>query len=148
MSRNVDAVRRLFVAVEQRDLDAILDCYDEKVEIHESEVLPYGRVYRGHDGVSRHAAAFTKCWSSYQTPDEFRLDAKFFEADDGAVAAVFRHRAVDPERGTRLDAAAVGIYEVRDDKIVRTQMFYFDPLALSRFLDARDRRAPVRRPDD
>jgi ketosteroid isomerase-like protein len=139
MSRNVDAVRRLFAAVEQRDLETILDCYDEKVEINESGLLPYGGVYRGHDGVRRHAAAFIESWSSYQTPDECRLDAKFFEADDGAVAAVFRHRAVDPQRGARLDAPEVGIYEVRDDKIVRTQMFHYDPVALQRFLDACER---------
>ena len=58
MSQDVELVRRLFNAVEDRDLEALLDCYDAAIEIHEADSLPYGGVYRGHEGARAHAAAW------------------------------------------------------------------------------------------
>jgi ketosteroid isomerase-like protein len=130
-----DVVRRLFEAVEARDLEGVLDCYDEAVEIHESPALPYGGVYRGRDGAVRHALAFVEAWGRYQTRAEVRMDPRFAAGDDGVVTVVFRHRAADPRRGERLDEPEVSVYEVRDGRIVRSQMFHADPSALARFLD-------------
>lgn len=135
MSEKVDVVRRLFKAVEERDLQALLDCYDEDVEIHEAESLPYGGVYRGHDGVVEHAAAWTKAWGPLQTPEEHRLDATFLDGEGDTVGATFRHRAVDRNRGEHLDGPEVGIYEVRGGKVVRSQMFHADSAAVARFLE-------------
>lgn len=134
MPSNVELVQRLFAAVEDRDLDGILGCYADDVEISESTSLPYGGVYRGRRGAIEHAAAFVNTWGPYQSPDEFKLDAMFLEADDGTVAAIFRHRAVDAG-GRRLESPEVGVYELRDGRIARSRMFHFDTAALRRFLD-------------
>jgi len=40
MSDEVAVVRRLFAAVEDRDLQSMLACYADDVEIHEAEVCP------------------------------------------------------------------------------------------------------------
>jgi hypothetical protein len=40
--------------------------------------------------------------------------------------------------GKRLDVEVLGRYEVRDRKFFRAQMFYFDTVAVLRFLDAPD----------
>jgi uncharacterized protein len=133
MSEKGDVVRRLFRAVEERG-PYVLDCYADDVEIHEAESLPYGGVYRGHDGARRHIARWRSTWDRFQTDAERRLDAVFVDGEGDTVAVVFRHRAVDPETGRRLDAAEVGIYEVRDGKIVRSQMFHSDTAAVLRFL--------------
>ena len=37
---------------------------------------------------------------------------------------LFRHGAVDPKRGARLDAPEVSVYHVRDGKVLRSQMFH------------------------
>jgi ketosteroid isomerase-like protein len=50
------------------------------------------------------------------------------------VCVLFRHRAVDPKRGTRFDAPEIGVYQVRDGKVVRSQMFHADSTAVARFL--------------
>lgn len=139
MGTNIDVVRRLFAAVEQRDLSAVLECYAEDVEIHEAASLPYGGVYRGQEGATRHAREFQATWARYQTPAEHPLQAEFADAADGRVVAVFRHRAVDPADGQRVDEAEVGLYLVRDEKIVRSQMLHFDTAALLRFLDGSSR---------
>lgn len=139
MGTNVEVVRRLFAAVEQRDLSAMLECYAEDVEIHEAASLPYGGVYRGHEGATRHARGAEATWGPYQTPAEYPLKADFVDAGDGSVVAVFRLRAVDPADGQRIDQAEVGLYHVRDEKIVRSQMLHFDTAALLRFLDGSSR---------
>jgi ketosteroid isomerase-like protein len=134
VSEDVDVVRRLFDAVESRDQDEVLSCYAEDVEIHEAAVLPYGGIWRGHEGALAHAQAFLATWDRYQGPDEVKLDARFWGDDAGTVCVLFRHRAVDPHRGVRLDCPEVSIYNVRDGKVVRSQMFHADSSAVAEFL--------------
>jgi ketosteroid isomerase-like protein len=135
MSDEVDVVRRLFAAVEDRDFDGLLACYSHVIEITEADVLPYGGVWRGRDGVAGHAAGFMRAWGDLQGADEARLDAQFFSDGAGTVCAVFRLRAVDPVSGARFDSPEVGVYQVRGERVVRSQMFHADSAAVVRFLD-------------
>ena len=138
---DIAVVRRLFAAVEDRDFDGLLACYSDDVEINEADVLPYGGVWRGRQGIADHAAGFMRAWGNLQGPDEVRLDAQFFGDGAGTVCAVFRHRAVDPQTGTRFDAPEVGVYEVRDQHVVRSQMFHADSAAAAAFLRDVNRRS-------
>jgi ketosteroid isomerase-like protein len=131
---DVDAVRRLFTAVEDRDLNRVLDCYSDDVEITEAAVLPYGGVYRGRDGATAHAEGFMRAWGGLQGPAESRLVARFWGDGDGTVCAVFRHRACDGVTGARFDAPEVGIYQIRDGRVARSQMFHADSAAVVDFL--------------
>jgi uncharacterized protein len=134
MSGEVDLVRRLFDAVERRDCDELLACYAEDVEITEAAGLPYGGTYRGRDGALAHALGFLAAWNSYQGPEELQLDPQFWGDGAGTVCVLFRHRAVDRVRGVRLDAPEVGIYQVRDRRVARSQMFHADSAAVAQFL--------------
>ncbi len=134
MSDDVDVVRRLFDAVERREGEQMLACYAEDVEIVEAATLPYGGTYRGHDGAVAHAEAFLAAWNRYQGPEEIQLDPQFFGDGAGTVCVVFRHRAADPVRGSRLDMPEVGIYHVRDGRVARSRMFHADSAAVAHFL--------------
>jgi uncharacterized protein len=134
MSDDVEVVRRLFAAVEDRDLNRVLDCYSDDVEITEAAVLPYGGVWRGREGATAHAVGFMGAWGDLQGPEECRLDARFWGDGAGTVCAVFRHRAHDRASGRRFDAPEVGIYRIRDDHVVRSQMFHADSAAVVDFL--------------
>jgi ketosteroid isomerase-like protein len=134
MPSNIEVLQRLFRAVEERDLPTLLDCYDADVEINESPSLPYGGVYRGHDGVRRHAAGFMRAWGAYQTATMVAMEPRFADVDAETVVAVFRHRATDAD-ARRLDTPEIGLYEFRRGKVCRTQMFHFDPAELVRFID-------------
>jgi ketosteroid isomerase-like protein len=136
MSDDVEVVRRLFAAVEDRDLDRVLDCYSDDVEITEAEVLPYGGIWRGREGAAAHAEGFMRAWGGLQGPEESRLDARLWGDGAGTVCAVFRHRACDQASGKRFDAPEVGIYRVRDSRVARSQMFHADSAALIDFLGA------------
>jgi len=135
MSEPIDVVRRMFKAVEDRDLEGLLSCYDQKVEINEAGSLPYGGVYRGQDGAREHSARFRGAWGAFQGPDQRRLDPVFLEGEGGRVAVLFRHRALDPEGGRSFDQPEVSIYEVRDGRVVRSQMFHADSAAVIGFLE-------------
>jgi ketosteroid isomerase-like protein len=135
MSEPVEVVRRLFKAVEARDLQTMLDCYDEQVEINEADSLPYGGAYHGHDGAIEHAIGFLDAWDSLQGDAERKLDASFFASeDDDEVAVLFRHRALDQASGRRIDSPEVSLYEVRNGKVVRSRMFHADSAAVVQFL--------------
>jgi ketosteroid isomerase-like protein len=131
---DVDVVRRLFTAVEERDLDGLLACYSDDIEINEADVLPWGGVWRGPEGVAAHAAKFMRTWGAVQGSQESRLDAQFFSDGAGTVCAVFRHRGVDPVTGARFDAPEVGVYRIRNDRVARSQMFHADSAAVVTFL--------------
>ena len=90
-------------------------------------MLPYGGTYRGHDGALAHALGFLAAWSPYQGPDEVKLDPQFWGDGAGTVCVLFRHRAVDPRRGVRLDAPEVSIYQVRDGRVAHPRCFMPTP---------------------
>ena len=72
MSDDVAVVQRLFAAVEDRDLDGLLACYSDDVEITEADALPYGGVWRGRDGAVGHAMGFLRTWGDLQGAGEAR----------------------------------------------------------------------------
>jgi ketosteroid isomerase-like protein len=61
------------------------------------------------------------------------MDPRVVAVNDTEVVVLYRQRAVDPA-GDRLDAPVLGLYEVREGKLVRAQMFHFDTAALVEFL--------------
>jgi ketosteroid isomerase-like protein len=138
MADDIDVVRRLFAAVEDRDFDGLLACYSDDIEINEADVLPWGGVWRGPEGVAAHAAEFMRTWGTLQGPEEARLDAQFFADGAGTVCAVFRHRGADPVSGARFDAPEVGVYQVRGQRVVRSQMFHADSAAVTEFVRRAD----------
>jgi ketosteroid isomerase-like protein len=44
------------------------------------------------------------------------------------------HQRGRDRAGRWLDTPVLGLYQVRDGKLARAQMFYFDPLAAAEFL--------------
>ena len=131
-AENVEVVRRLFRAVEERDLEGVLDAYDPEIVIHEADSLPYGGDHRGLKGAKRHAYGFWRTWRFLQSADETKLGATFLDGGD-RVVALFRHRAHSAD-GKKIDLPVVGVYEVRGGRVVEARMFHFDTVEISEFL--------------
>ena len=132
LADNVETVRRLFRAVEERDLVGVLGAYDPEIAIHEADSLPYGGDHRGHDGAKRHAYGYLRAWNDLQSPEEKKLDATFADAGDHVVA-FFRQMAHAAD-GKKIDLPVVGVYEVRGGRVVEARMFNFDTVEISKFL--------------
>jgi uncharacterized protein len=132
---NVETVRRLFEAVEARDLAGTLAVYDPAIVIREGSFLPYGGTHHGHEGATQHARGFLSAWGKSQLGDEKRLDAVFLDAGD-RVVVLFRLRGLAAESGRRIDVPVLGTYRVRGGKVVESQMFYSDTTEITDFLAA------------
>lgn len=130
---NVEIIRRLFKAVEERDLAGVLAAYDPEVVIREAESLPYGGVYRGLEGAKQHAGGYAQTWGNLQTSAEKATNAVFLDAGDYLVV-LWRQRGLAASSGRKLDLPAVSVYKMRGGKIIESQMFHADTSALLQFL--------------
>ena len=134
--RNVEVMLEIFRALEERDpirrnVDEREEAfYQPDAEFHWPPALPYGGKFRGKD-----AAVWSATWNALQpTPAERKMDPRVLGADDQQVIVLYHQRGVTPS-GERFDGEVIGLYELRDFKLARAQMFYFDEAALARFLE-------------
>lgn len=136
---NIAVVLEAFRAVEERDPEALFALYHPDVEFHDAPSLPYGGVSRGkREILELFERAPNETWSGSWGPlqptgAERRMDPRVVAANDNEVVVLYRQRAVDPG-GARFDAPVLGLYEVRDGKLARAQMFHFDTAAVVDFL--------------
>jgi ketosteroid isomerase-like protein len=134
--RNVQVMLEIFRALEQRDpnrrnVDEREEAlYQPDVEFHWPPALPYGGTFRGKD-----AAIWSATWNPLQpTAAERKMDPRVIGADEHQVVILYRQRGVSPS-AERFDGEVIGVYELRDFKLSRAQMFYFDEAALAQFLE-------------
>jgi ketosteroid isomerase-like protein len=144
MGSNAEVVLAAIRAVEERDGERLLKLYDDDVEFHDAASLPYGGVVDGVPSLieqleSAPEETWIGTWGPLQpTEAERRMDPRVLADSDGEVVVLYRQRAVAPD-GERFDSPVVGLYEVRDGKLARAQMFHYDTAAINAFLErARD----------
>jgi len=140
MDTSTEVVLAAFRAVEERDVERLLELYHDEVEFVDADSLPYGGVLRGKAAHRRRLlapgeASWSGAWAPLQpTPALRRMDPRIVGGNGGEVAVIYRQRAVSPS-GRRFDAPVLGLYEVRDGKLARAQMFHFDTAAVVAFLE-------------
>lgn len=136
--RNVQVMLELFKAIEQRDpqyrnVERELSFYQPGVEFHWPPALPYGGTFRGLG--QRSGPNWSSTWTPLQpTPAERKMDPQVIGADEHHVVILYHQRGVSPS-GEGFDGEVIGLYELRDFKLARAQMFYFDEAACARFLE-------------
>jgi uncharacterized protein len=145
MKRPVDVVLRCFGAVERRDDRQLANLLHPDVEFHWPPSLPYGGAFRGREAVNRQSPTWSETWEPLQpTETEQAMDPRVVAASENEVVVLWRQRGNSPE-GERFESPVLGLYEVRDGKLARAQMFYFDPEAAAAFLTRAGANATVLR---
>jgi ketosteroid isomerase-like protein len=140
-SGSSDVVLAVFAAVEQRDDAALARACQPDVEFCWPPSLPYGGTARGLEGRGAGWAAY---WDRLQpTAALRRLDPRVVAAAGQEVVVLWRQRGLTPA-GESLDTEVLGLYHVREGKLARGQMFYFDPATVSAFLATASRAARAR----
>jgi uncharacterized protein len=135
MSEAAEVVLQAFRAVEQRDYEALIALYHPEVEFHEAPSLPYGGTSQGKEAVAADLG-WLETWGPLQPTEEERtMDPRIISDDGSQVVALYRQRALD-RSGRRFDSPVIGVYEVRDGKFARAQMFHFDTAAVLEYLAA------------
>ena len=132
---NVQVMLEIFRTLEERDPtrstvdDREEALYQPDVEFLWPSALPYGGTFH-----FKEAAVWSATWNPLQpTAAERKMDPRVIGADDHQVIILYHQRGISPS-GERFDGEVIGLYELRDFKLSRAQMFYFDEVALAQFL--------------
>ena len=134
VTANVDLVFEVFHAIERRNRARVLSFCQPDVEFLWQPSLPYGGGLGG---------TWAQTWLPVQpTWAEQRMDPRVVAAREHEVVVLWQQRGAR-SAGERLDTPVLGLYEVRDQKLARAQMFYFDPVAVADFLVGRVSQAPA-----
>jgi uncharacterized protein len=131
---NVRVVLDAFDAVERRDGAALLALCQPDVRFHWPPSLGYGGSRGPQDPDAGRRTSFEAVWDPVQpTEAERSMDPRVVAASDSEVVVLWHQRGRGPE-GERFDSPVLGLYEVRDARLARAQMFYFDEPAVFAFL--------------
>jgi uncharacterized protein len=132
-SPNADVMREIFAAIERRDAGRFAELMQPDVELHWPPSLPYGG---STSGPEPDGPTWGQVWGPLQPgPDERRMDPRIVAAGDEEVVVLWRQRGLSPS-GERLDSQVLGLYRLRDGRLARAQMFYFDPVGVDAFIAA------------
>jgi uncharacterized protein len=135
VERNVRVVLEAFRAVEQRDSEALAAVCQPDVEFHWPPSLAQDRTRQTAQESSGLRGGFEELWDPFQpTAVERSMDPRVVAASEREVVVLWRQQGLAPN-GERLDSPVLGLYEVRDGRLARAQMFYFDPLSVQAFLE-------------
>jgi len=138
--RNINAILDIFSAIERRDVSRELELFQPDVELHWPPSLPYGGIIRG---LKPEHNSWGQTWIPLQPTDaERKMDPRVVAASDDEVVVLWHQRGLTTG-GDRLDVEVLGLYQFRDAKLARAQMFYFDTAAVLNFL-AKASSKPVR----
>jgi len=128
---NVETMRQIFRAIESRDLARLVALTDPAAEFHWPPSLPYGGVSPLQPVAG---PSWAETWIPLQpTKAEQCMDARIVAASDDEVVALWHQRGIS-SAGERCDTPVLALYLLRDGKLSRAQMFYFDSAELAAFL--------------
>src|SRR5438477_11643013 len=125
IEQNRKLVLGVFSAIEKRNDRRFAELLHADFEIHWPPSLPYG---------AGKPKTWSDTWHSLQPTDaERRMDPRVIAASENEVVVLWRQRGLSPS-GDRFDGEVLGLYQVREQKLSRAQMFYFDTAAVVAFL--------------
>jgi ketosteroid isomerase-like protein len=131
IEENAKLVLEVFSAIERRDDRQFLELLHPDFEIHWPPSLPYGGTSRG---LKPEGPTWGATWVPLQPNEaERRMDPRVVAAGEDEVVVLWRQRGVTPA-GDRFDGEVLGLYRIREGKLARAQMFYFDTASLVSFL--------------
>jgi ketosteroid isomerase-like protein len=116
-AENVEIVRRLVVALNGRDLEALFAETDEDAELYPLRAQLEGSTYRGHQGLRQLLSDFDEDWET------IRLER--YECRDAGdqVVLLGRLRARGRTSGIELDQPIGFVWRLRDGKAVYAKAF-------------------------
>lgn len=100
--------------------DTLAPFFAPDVVLHQAESLPYGGIWRGHDGMERFFFAMSQSWSEFEMVDQQFLST----AETAVVLTHVRARARATGKG--LEFSILQTIRVVDGRIAEVRPFYWD----------------------
>lgn len=130
-NQNAALILEIFRDIEQRDEQRLRELFDPALEMHWPPSLPYGGT---HTASTPGPTTWAQTWIPLQPSDaERRMDPRVVAAAGDEVVVLWHQRGIAPE-GARFDGEVLALYKLRNGKLIRAQMFYFDTVATANFL--------------
>jgi ketosteroid isomerase-like protein len=116
MQRDVEKIQELYRAQDRRDLKSVLMLMAPEVEIIQSEELPWGGHFQGHEGVRKFLSTLT------EHVDSRVLIERFIDAGD-RVVAVGRTAGKARKSQLEFDVPVVHVWTLSEGRIVRFEPY-------------------------
>ncbi len=117
-------VRAVYHAFERGDVEAVLARFDPDVEIAQSEALPWGGIYHGHDGALRFFGALV-------AHIETRIEVDRLIVAGDSVVENGRTCGRARTSGRRFEVDETHVWQVRDGKVVSMHAYVDDAAMLA-----------------
>lgn len=147
MGSDAEVALGVIRAVQERDAERLSELVHDDIQLHDALSLPYGGITEGKASIQEQAerpseTTWLGTWGPVQPTDaERRMDPRVIAENDGEVVVLYHQRALAPD-GERFDSPVIGMYDVREAKLARAQMFHYDTAAINAFLErAREARS-------
>lgn len=146
MDNRAQVVLDVIQAVQDRDAATLERLIHDEVEFHEAASLPYGGTLKGKKVLfeqlqSEPETSWIGTWGRLQTAEaDRRFDPRVIAVSGDEVVVKYTTRGVSPD-GERFESQVLALYEVRDGKFARAQMFHYDTAALTAFLSRAQRKS-------
>ncbi|MBB6377679.1 ketosteroid isomerase-like protein [Pseudonocardia eucalypti] len=100
--------------------------FADHVVLHQADGLPYGGVWRGHEGMERFFVAMSRAWSVFEMVEQR------FLARDSPLVVLTQVHARARATGRELDFPILQTITVTDGRISEVRPFYWDTAAIQR----------------
>ena len=117
---NMERMGNFYEAFAAGDLDKVLSFLAPSVVIHETESLPYGGDYAGHEGFLDLMGHFNRNWENMR-PVEIKMTAA-----DNMVIANLLLLATHRQTGRELAMPLCEVWKLKDGDVVEGHIFYED----------------------
>ncbi|GAA3080130.1 nuclear transport factor 2 family protein [Streptomyces rectiviolaceus] len=104
--------------------DLLAPYFAPDVVMHQAESLPYGGIWRGHDGMTRFFIAMSETWESFEIGEQ-----EFLATGETAVVHT-QVRARARATGRELAFPVLQTITVRGGRIAEVRPFYWDTAAI------------------
>ena len=121
---NVDLIRRGYEAYARKDFSAVFALLHRDVEIYQTELLPWGGTYKGHEEAREFFRKLNEMTEGQPEPE------RFIAAGDDVVATG-RLRGRARANGQAYDLAIVHLWSIREGRVVRFAAYIDTPGMLS-----------------
>jgi uncharacterized protein len=115
---DVELVRRVFEAINRRDVQAVLDAYHPDADMSTlTSELVQGKAYRGHSGIREYFSSFADVW------EELHLDPEEIRDLGDRILVIGRWTSRGKESGADVVSPAAWIFAVQNGRIVFSRAY-------------------------